>query len=198
MSVEVRSLFPLLCSSCHQPLPATLCSAETPFRCPHCGIKLQADIFPAILQPLHEKGSIGTDVADGEASCFYHPDKQAAKVCSSCGRFVCALCEIELVGRCLCPVCLEQGRQNDQISELVTKRTLYDSMALSLSLLPLLIWPITLVTAPVAFFLAIYGWRKPTSILPRTRIRLIAALLFSTLQLIGWGTLAFYLFERWS
>lgn len=191
-------LYPLLCSSCRQPLSATLCNGETPLRCPHCSIWLQAEIFPAMLRPLRETGRNGALAADGEASCFYHPDKQAATVCASCGRFICSLCEIELAGRRLCPGCLEQGRQSEQINELITRRTLHDSIALSTALLPLLIWPVTLLTAPTAFFLAIYAWRKPTSILPRTKIRLIAALLFSTLQMLGWGALAVVLLKRWT
>lgn len=155
-------------------------------------------MFPAMLRSLHEGSGNGQQVAEGEASCYYHPDKQAAKVCSSCGRFLCALCEIDLAGRCLCPACLEQGRQNEQISEMITKRTLHDSIALNASLVPLLLWPVTLVTAPIAFFLALSAWKKPTSILPRTKIRLIFALLFSLLQMIGWGALGVLMMQKWT
>lgn len=198
MSSGDRLLFPVLCSSCHTPIPAALCNSGDSIHCPHCSVSLQAELFPAILRPLHEGSSIGLQVTEGEASCFYHPDKQAVKICSSCGRFICSLCEIDLAGRCLCPVCLEQGRQNEQLSELVTKRTLHDSIALNTTFLPLLIWPITLITAPIAFYLAITAWRKPSSILPRTRIRLVLALLFSALQIIGWVVLGIFLFQKWN
>jgi hypothetical protein len=196
MTVGERSLFPLLCSSCHTPLPAALCNSGESIRCPHCSTQLQVELFPAILRPLHEGGTVGLQVAEGEASCFYHPDKQAVTICSSCGRFVCSLCEIDLAGRHLCPVCLEQGRQNEQLSELVTKRILHDSIALNTTLLPLLIWPVTLITAPIAFYLAITAWRKPSSILPRTKIRQVLALLFSVLQIIGWAALGVFLFQK--
>ena len=198
MASDSKLFFPLLCSSCHTPLVAGLCNSGDSFRCPHCSVKLQAEIFPAILRPVSEVSSVGVLASEGEASCFYHPEKQAAKVCSSCGRFLCSLCEIDLAGRCLCPACLEQGRQNDQISELITKRTLYDSLAMNVAILPVFFWPLTLISAPVAFFLAIYAWRKPTSILPRTKIRLVVALLVSALQMIGWGALGLFLFQKWT
>ncbi|MDK9716336.1 MAG: hypothetical protein OEL57_00330 [Trichlorobacter sp.] len=198
MTVGECPLFPLLCSSCRTPLPAALCNSDEPILCRHCSKQLQVELFPAILKPLHEGGSVGLQVTEGEASCFYHPDKQAIKICSSCGRFICSLCEIDLAGRCLCPVCLEQGRQNEQLSELVTKRTLHDSIALNTALLPLLIWPVTLITAPIALYLALTAWRKPTSILPRTRIRIVFALLFSVLQIIAWAALGVFLFQKWS
>lgn len=198
MSPGERSLFPLLCSSCHTPLPAALCNSGESIHCPHCSKQLQVELFPAILRPLHEGGTVGLQITEGEASCYYHPDKQAVKVCSSCGRFICSLCEIDLVGRCLCPVCLEQGRQNEQLAELVNKRTLHDSIALNISILPLLFWPFTLITAPIAFYLAITAWRKPSSILPRTRIRQVLALLFSALQIIGWVVLGVLLFQKWN
>ncbi len=197
MAPDGRQPFPLLCSSCHRPLATEQCNNAESFRCPHCSVQLQVELFPAMLRALNEQGTLGAVAGDGEASCFYHPDKQAATVCSSCGRFLCSLCEIELGGQYLCPVCFEQGRQSEQIASLVTKRVLHDSIALSIALVPLLIWPVTLITAPIAFSLAIYAWRKPTSILRRTKLRLLAALFFSGVQIVGWGVLAVVLLQKW-
>lgn len=197
MPPEERQLFPLLCSVCHTPFAAARCASGEPFRCHHCAVKLQAELYPAILRHLREPGQIGALAADGEASCFYHQDKQAAKVCSSCGRFLCTLCEIDLAGHCLCPLCLEQGRQTEQIASLVNKRVLHDSIALSTALLPLLAWPLTVITAPVALFLSITAWNKPNSILRRSKVRLVAALVFSGLQLLGWGALGLFLLQKW-
>ena len=52
---------------------------------------------------------------------------------------------------------------------------MHDSIALSLSLLPVVIWPVTCLTAPAALFYAIRHWKSPTSILPRTKVRYLAA-----------------------
>jgi hypothetical protein len=64
---------------------------------------------------------------------------------------------------------------------------MYDSIALSLAILPVIIWPVTLFTAPAAIFYAIRHWKSPTSILPRTKIRHVFAILIGTLMLFGWG-----------
>jgi len=194
MPSGTNAILPLLCSACHNPLPGTVCNIGEPAICPSCSAVVRAEIFPAILRPAGESGSTGREISEGEASCFYHPEKQAVKVCSSCGRFLCALCDLELAGRCICPACLEEGRKSGEIRELVRRRTLYDSIALNAAIVPLFLWPLTLVTSPLALAYSIYAWRKPTSILPRTRIRLVVALILSPLQIAGWITLAINIF----
>ena len=47
-------------------------------------------------------------------------------------------------------------------------------------------WPISVVTAPIAVFLAVYSWYQPASILPRTRIRSYLAIVFGLLQITVW------------
>ena len=154
--------------------------------CPECGVFLQAEVFPALYKPIVEGRTGETILVDGEAGCFYHPQKRAAVPCSACGRFLCALCDVELNDQHLCPGCLEIGQKKGMLSQLETRRTLYDSAALALALLPLLIWPFTMVTAPMAIILAIYSWRKPSSLVPRTRIRAYLAIIFGLLQITGW------------
>lgn len=190
MPSEILPILALQCSGCHNPLPAPVCNTGEPVRCPHCNALIRVEIYPAILKSSGGTGSLGRDISEGEASCFYHPEKQAVKVCGSCGRFLCSLCEIELAGRCLCPVCLEDGRKKEEIQELIPRRTLYDSMALSISLLPVIFFPLTIITAPLALFFAVKAWRRPGSILPRTRIRAIIAMIISLLQIGGWVAFA--------
>ena len=45
---------------------------------------------------------------------------------------------------------LGQGQKKGKLIDLENRRTLYDSAALSLALLPLLMWPMTAITAPAA------------------------------------------------
>jgi len=94
---------------------------------------------------------------------------------------------VELNDQHLCPACLETGRKKGKLAQLENKRTLYDSSALMLSVLPVLCaWPVSIVTAPAAIGLAIYSWSKPTSLLPRSRIRSYLAILFGVLELAVW------------
>jgi len=159
-------------------------------------VLIQVDVFPAFFRSI-ETGSAGERILiDGEASCFYHPQKRATLPCASCGRFLCALCDVDLNGQHICPVCLDAGQKKGKLAEIENKRTLYDSAALSLALLPLLMWVVTIITAPAAIVMAIYAWNKPSSIVGRTRIRIYLAIFFGLLQITGWVLLFTVGFRR--
>ena len=53
---------------------------------------------------------------------------------------------------------------------------LYDKIALALAVYPMLLFYLTFFTAPMAIFVAIRYWKAPASILPRTRIRSVIAI----------------------
>jgi hypothetical protein len=154
--------------------------------CPACGVPLQVEIFPALFRKISAGASPEIILVEGESSCFYHPQKKAVRTCDGCGRFLCALCDCELHSQHFCPACLETGKTKGKIKNLENERTLYDSIALTLSILPLLIFYVTLLTAPMALFLAIRYWKSPGSILHRTKFRFILAIIFSTAQIAGW------------
>jgi hypothetical protein len=63
---------------------------------------------------------------------------------------------------------------------------LYDSAALSLAILPLLFWPFTVVTAPMAVFMGFRYWKTPSSIIPRTKIRLVLAIVIGFIEIVLW------------
>jgi hypothetical protein len=125
-------------------------------------------------------------MVEGESSCFYHPQKKAVVPCEGCGRFLCALCDCILHGRHFCPGCLDTGKKKGKIKSIETDRTLYDSIALGVAVLPLLIFWLTIITAPIALYMGIRYWNAPRSIVHRTRIRLVLAMIFASLELVGW------------
>ena len=135
-------------------------------------------------------------MVEGESSCFYHPQKKAVVPCQGCGRFLCALCDCELQGEHFCPACLEVGRQKGRIKRLENQRTLYDAIALSVAILPMLIIYFTIITAPIALFIALRYWNAPRSIVRRTKIRLILAISIATLQILGWGVVIYFIVSR--
>jgi len=182
---------PLTCTKCYSALPAAAINLAEPLPCPACGTPLQAAVFPAYFRAIPRGNAGELAVQEGQATCFYHPEKVAHVPCDACGRFICALCDVELHGEHLCPGCIEAGRRKGKITTLENKRVLYDNIALSLAVLPLLAWPLTIVTAPATIVFSIVTWRKPSSLAPRTKIRFIAAILFSVMVLIGWA-LVFY------
>jgi LSD1 subclass zinc finger protein len=184
------------CTGCGALLPVLSGTGQKTIRCAGCDADLRVELFPAFFRGLGPSGAGEAVGADGESSCFYHARKRAAAVCGECGRFLCSLCEVRLAGRVICPACIERGRADGNLQMLVTRRTLYDGIALSLSVLPLLCFFITVVTAPMALYFAVRFWKKPGSILPRSKIRFILAIIFASLQVAAWAFLVVELATR--
>jgi len=174
------------CPSCQNSLPGALCNTGAITHCPACDSVIQVEIFPAFFKPVHAGQKAETLLEEGVSSCFYHEQKKAVIPCDACGRFLCALCDLDFNGRHLCPACLQSGKKKGDLPELENRRTIYDSAALSTALLPLLMWPVTLVTAPLAIYLAVLSFFRPSSLIPRTRGRAWLALAFGLLQVAGW------------
>lgn len=142
--------------------------------------------FPALLRSVRP-GRLGESVEfGGEAGCFFHADRRAELACEDCGRFLCALCHMALDGRHLCPACLEAQQGQAACAGAKGERTCYDRIALSLALLPILFWPVTLVTAPATVGLVIKCWKKPRSVFGFARLRFVISILFAVLQFGFW------------
>jgi hypothetical protein len=183
----------IACSKCFRAVPRELWNVEEPQPCARCGSKLRVDVFPADFVGF----AVATPeriVADGDAGCFNHPGKRAVLPCDDCGRFLCALCDVEFGGRHVCPTCLEGQKRKGQLAALETERTLYDRIALSLAVYPLLLFYLTVITAPIAIFVSIRYWKAPGSLVSQTKTRFVVALVFAFAQLGGWIALAVFLY----
>jgi hypothetical protein len=171
----------IACAACSTPVPREFWNREEPVRCQVCGQPLRAAVFPAITN--YTLG-VSPSALEGEteASCFYHPQSRAIVPCQQCGRFLCALCDLEVDGRHVCPRCFERTETVEP------RRMMYDSLALAISTFPMLLfWP-ALVGAPWALFLVFRRWSAPSSIVPRTKIRFVLAALFAAAEI------AFFIF----
>jgi hypothetical protein len=91
---------------------------------------------------------------------------------------------------------METGKKKGRIVNLDRQRVLYDSVALKLAVFPMIIFYFTLVTAPIALYLAIHHWKSPTSLVRRTKIRFIFAMALAGLQILAWTTGIVYLVSR--
>jgi hypothetical protein len=170
-----------------------MCNTPTPVRCPACDSRILVELFPAFFRS-SAVGQTGEPILEeGVASCFYHDQKKATVHCDACGRFLCALCDLQLDQRHYCPSCLHTARAKGRMPELDNQRTLYDSAALVTALWPILFWPLIILTAPAAIYLAIRSFSRPSSIIPRTRWRAVLAIVLAALELTGTATL-FYMF----
>jgi len=152
------------CPKCRNPLFQGVFDPERFNPCPACAAPLKVEVFPAFFRPIAtgEKGE--TILTEGESSCFYHPQKKAAVACESCGRFVCSLCDCVLDERHLCPACLEAGRTKGKIKSLENSRIRYDNLALALALYPLIVFYLTIFSAPAVLFLVFRYRNAPLGI----------------------------------
>lgn len=174
------------CTQCNTPFGKEMINTHRMTTCPACKTSLRADVFPAMFRAFPGGAPGETLLQEKEASCFYHPLKKAVIVCSVCGRFLCALCDVEFNDMHLCPSCLEKGRTKRKIRNLEDHRTCYDKIALLMAIVPMLGFWITILTAPAVLFITISKWNAPASIVRKSRIRFIAAFLIASLQIMGW------------
>jgi hypothetical protein len=148
----------------------------------------QAVVFPAIEQL--RAGALPEALgSETEASCFFHPNSRAATPCDECGRFLCSLCDLEIDGRHLCSACLMPGPGGRRVALLEPRRTMYDTVVLLVSTLPILFWPFLALSAPTTLYLVFRYWRTPGSLVPRTKVRFILAALFALAEIAGVGWL---------
>lgn len=136
--------------------------------CPGCHAGFSGRIFPAFWAQRAASSSSDQSMIEGDAGCFFHPAKKAAVTCERCGRFICALCTVEIGAEALCPACLGGGLQNEKVAALVTSRFCWSNLAFLLGVVPfvlsLTVLPLLVFTGPAAIFAAIYGWNKPGSL----------------------------------
>jgi hypothetical protein len=177
---------PLLCPECGFELkPAFLESPE--YRpCNVCGFETSVLPWPACFAPATVIVPADLHRGEDDASCFYHESKKALDSCSQCGRFLCALCSAQIGEDILCPTCLVSGR-------LEPGRKLYDSLALLVAVLPALTVSFSLIGGPVASYLALRYWKRPTSLVRRYQWRKWLALALGLAETGGWVWLFTYL-----
>jgi hypothetical protein len=180
------------CPACDEVLSVAEGGAVVP--CPRCGAATETLVFPA----LYGSGANLAQAADslpGESTCFHHPGRVAVVACAGCGRFLCALCDLDLGDRHVCPACLHaEHRVGGPVGRSVSRIVQYDSLALALALIPplsLIFWILSLFAAPAAVFLAIRFWRRPMSLLPRSRVRFALALIAGLATIVGWITIVY-------
>jgi hypothetical protein len=155
-------------------------------RCLKCQDDFEFFPFPA-LTAAAEVARPQAVAVEEDSTCFFHAENQAEKVCDDCGRFLCAVCAVPFAGKMVCASCIAKARDADV--GLIASRVIPGGRALMLAVVPVFVWPVTLLTAPVALYLAITGWKKPQSLVAPGRWKLVIAGLIALVQLGAWGFL---------
>lgn len=166
----------LSCPSCSgdMPMPEAITGWHT---CPFCAKRLQIRAWPAVRQNNNASAALSD-----QATCFFHPEKAFQACCQRCGRFVCALCDLQLGAEHVCPTCFERGRGESggvtSQAEWRYRDVLYDSVALTLGWGSILFWPAVVVTIPATIFLHVKYRKAPRAyLIPRSGWRFWVAYL---------------------
>jgi hypothetical protein len=135
--------------------------------CPYCDKQLFIRIWP-VFRPNTNAAVALSD----QATCFFHPDKAFQACCQRCGRFVCALCDLQLGAEHVCPTCFERGRGNPGAdpgkAEWRHRDVLYDSIALTVGWGWILFWPTIVAAIPTVIVLHVKYRKAPrSSLIPR-------------------------------
>jgi uncharacterized paraquat-inducible protein A len=186
---------PLPCARCDTILPEWELARGDLAVCTACGSENQVRTFPAILGA-PESPSRPDAAAEGEAACYDHPSKRAVAACTQCGRFVCQLCSVDLGQGVWCPSCVAAGAGSARTVKLETYRDLYDSMALTLPVASLLLWPLAPLAALASLVLTGMRWKRPLSLVRRNRWRFVAAIVFSLVDVVGITWVVIYAFLK--
>jgi hypothetical protein len=169
----------ITCPRCRATLEVEPGTGEIHAACPQCAEPIEAYFFPAFFRPI-ESGAVASAIVDtSEASCFYHPLKQAAGVCDGCGRMICALCSVDLGNEHLCPTCIASGKKKGKLTTLEDRRTRYDNVAMALAVGSFFFPYLFFLIPPAAIFVAIRNWRRPGSLLGVSHVRFVIAILIA-------------------
>lgn len=176
----------ITCGACKRQLSIAVDSAQQNIKCPICEALIEIRAFPALLRaPAAEAPQ--RVLVDGESTCFHHVQNKAAVACDHCGKFLCTLCDIAVDDQHLCPQCFER-RQSGADGAPRGRVVRYDQVALSLAILPILMFPLTVITAPITLYIVVRYWSVPG---PRSgysrKIVLVCAGLFALLELLAWA-----------
>jgi len=146
-----------------------------------CGSKVRVEAYPTLVSPL-QGGKSGQDLlAEDQASCYYHPQKQATAPCDVCGRFLCDLCDVALGKGHVCAQCLWTSMSQSSDERFCVRRQTFDSAALAMAIIP--------ITAPLGLYYAIRHWNSAGSVLGTRKWLFVVAGIVSVLGTLGWGYL---------
>lgn len=173
----------MTCPSCQSLLPAEAINTDYAIACPACEKTIAAWRFPRA--DYHEPPvMLGERITDDseEAGGFYQPDRKAVAICDACGVFVSPLHAVAVGEQTICPRCIEREQNDPDSTHLLRERIRYDHLAILLSLgVLIMMWPLLIISAPIALYLVVRHYRRPGSIVQRSKTGFIIAGIISGL-----------------
>lgn len=173
------------CGGCESALALPAATGAGGVSCLRCGAETAVWLYPALHRPRGGEAA-QTVQDDSHSSCMNHPQKRATVICDGCGKFLCALCDVEWNGEHLCTDCIAHRKSEDPEQALRTEYVHYDLIALMLALLAIPLISIAIIIAPVVLFMAWRFWSVPWRSVPHRKWIMVLAALMACLEIAGW------------
>jgi hypothetical protein len=175
----------VLCPSCSGPLPLNQGAGTV---CLRCRRPVELRLFPALAgrpPPL----ALPDPPGEGEAACFYNPERKATCSCTHCGVLISEMWAAQWGEGQVCLKCLDHLRAEVKDGRFESKRTLWGRVVLTLAILPMTMfcWPTVFITAPAALLLGLWHWKSPTSIKSKSKLGMVVGMILALLQIVGLG-----------
>lgn len=159
--------------------------------CTRCGANTNLWLFPALF-----KSSKSVDAQllldEGQSSCMNHPAKRAVAVCDGCGKFLCALCDVDWNGDHLCSACIAHRKQANPDNALRTEYIHYDRIVLALAIASIFLYFLGVIVAPAALYIGWRYWNEPWRPVPYRKYGMIAYIALAFLIMLSWCTFIVY------
>ena len=156
--------------------------------CRFCGAVTRLWLFPALYRSRGDVQALALQ-EEGHSGCMNHPQKRAVAVCDGCGKYLCALCDVDWNGEHLCPSCIGHRKTDDTGGALRTSYVHYDLIALYLALASIPTSFVGVFLSPVALFLCWRYWKTPWRPMPHRKWTMVIAAVLATASFVGWVTL---------
>lgn len=173
------------CGNCSAALSIPETTGAGGVACRRCGTETRVWLFPALYRAAASSPAQPL-TNEGDSSCMNHPQKRAVAVCDGCGKYLCALCDVDWSGGHLCPACIEHRKRADPEGALRTEYVHYDLIVLLLAMLGMLLWMFGLFIAPVALFLGWRYWNTPLRPVPHRKWTMVMAITLAAAVFIIW------------
>lgn len=176
------------CPKCHSVLPYEVLqtpSASDLVSCPACRAPVYAKLYPRLVSG----GILGRGVGkigvseEGDAVCSFYPELKAETFCEECGCLLSEKASVLWAGNNFCMPCLHLLREKKGKDGFLSKRKIYDNLALGLVLF---LAPLSLFTAPMALYYLIRYRNYSRGIVPRGKARWVFALILSVGVMFLW------------
>ena len=184
MSASARAYDGPCCPHCGGPLLVELLTAGEQ-RCIACTRGFEATPFSPPAARLVVAG-VAEAGPGGAVPCAQHAGNAAVANCSRCGVFMCALCEVRIDGRELCPACFDRLAAEGVLPSARGRLRNYRGLAFIMGLGGCGLYVFGLLTGPLTLYFAVQAQRQ------RRRLRetdglatVVLAFVLGLLQIAG-------------